>query len=444
MKKLMAVLMAALMLLSCACAEEAFDGESLTLVSGIRLDLNDDAVIELAAGTGQLGEQETELVRKALAVTEALGGRISLGENAASVTLSLNEQPIMNVWCEYGAQVRLTSDLFPNYAFVLDTNEAAALMQQLMAASGMDLSQIDLSRLDLDASMEAYMTILQDFIATIPVETAEGIFPVNLTAYTEKTTITLQERALYRAVCAFTEQLKKDLDTVGLSAYAAQMLEAIDLPAEDQIGDGELKMYLYTAGESILFVPADDVEDAPFTLSLNGDTVLLTVPDYRQTVYFMASASDEKITLDLLKKMNYSSSYDSDTELRLDILPAADSLTANLMISASEMLINAALCAQETDDGLAATETLSLNGTDLITSYETLTVTNEPVQIPAASGDVTEIDVLKLITGETDANEVLANVVAEISSYGLSVITMRAYQAMPEVNELLSLLTTAQ
>ncbi len=463
MRKLLAVLLAAMMLLSCAFAEGDLAQNSVSVAANATVNVNEEQVIALLNMAGALpDEQSMSMISDIIKVVNALSSNIVVSGNIGRETLALNGQPLMNVWYDMGSVLRVACDLIPSYVFTLDLNQVAALISQLLAAYGIDLSNIDLSALDVQASLAAYMAILEQYAASIPVETEEGIFPINGIAYTGKTVVTLKERDLYNALVALADQAKKDMETLGLSSLTSML----QLPGEDRVGDSEVKLYAYTSLANTLIVPEGDIEDAPFTVSASGNTMMLTVRDGRDTYYFTAVAG-KTVILDMLYKSRYTSEYrNEDVNIRLEMVPGQDDLLATLTMTASGETVEAILnvisiengavadltvkalgmtadlvyTATADENGVAVSEKFYLNEAEapLFSTESKAGFTDETVEFPVLSETVTEIDLLKLLTGELDPNQVMAGVAGEFSVYGLSALMQRAYAAMPEVAALIN------
>ena len=440
MKKLLAILLAAMMLLSCAFAEGiTAESTGASQAFDYSMEINEDALMELMALTGtKVKEEEMPLLENIIKIANAFGVHGVYDGTAFSQTLTLNGQPIVNIWEELSGGVRVTCDLIPSYAFTLDFNELSALAAQMLAMYGIDPAAINISALDLEASGAVYMAAFEQFMTAVmgATVTEEGLYPVNGAVYTQKTIVTVNEKDAFAFVMAVAEQLKKDLETIGLSALTA----AMQLPDESTVGNSELKVYVYSSENGTLIVPTENVEEAPFTLAVTGNTLLLTVAEYRETAYVMLSVDGNTVNAAYIREDRYG----EKEELSLVATQQDNGLVANVKFISDGIKLEDIITLAYEANGISVNEAIILNdaANPLITVSGRAYGSDEQVIVPVLSENVTEINLLALVTGAADPQQVIANVAGELSTYGLSAITQRAYAAMPEVSALIQQITT--
>lgn len=202
MKKLLALLMALTMSLSCLGALAAEPPAGLTLHADISLALNNELLASLA---GVTDEGQLALLDAVLDIAENATLCVAHGDNAIEVALLLADTPLLtaNLTRQEDGSLIITSSAFPSYAILLKGEDIAAFAGQFTQGLGLNISLPD-----IDAAMDVMSAKGPEALAM-------------LTGYWEDL------QAVAQGIMATAETPAEGAITVSINAYAvADLLDA--------------------------------------------------------------------------------------------------------------------------------------------------------------------------------------------------------------------------
>lgn len=246
MKKILALLLALMMALSCvgAVAEEtqsnepAFALPSFTLTWEEALDV--DAILSLLS---DFGLDET-LVAQAQAILPLLAntnGQIVFADNGVEFDLGLKGQNVLSVGAELTEEgITLASDILPSYVLTLSTETIQAVVEQVITQF---TSQSEaLSGVDMNALAESLMTYAMQYSAALSgavtmgePEFGEYVFEDKNLEFNCKMPIIVDMEAIKDAVLTLMDQIKNDEAFGSLFSALGSMGMNVDLSSSEDV-----------------------------------------------------------------------------------------------------------------------------------------------------------------------------------------------------------------
>lgn len=426
MKKLLAMMLALVMLLSCACAE-GFLPEGKTLAADVSVDVNKDQMNALLnivfAMQGQsVNEQVAPVLNGLINLLDGMGEKLRISNEGASVAVTLNDAELATVYADARDNLTLSCSLLPGYVAYVDVNTVLAMLQQLIAATGVDVNS--LMNVDMESLIMPYVMMFAQYMNTVGQSRSECNMQIMGKTYTQKITLSLNAKDTAELIVAMMNRFKQDLNDLGLGMLAQkiEVPDASTAPADDVL---YIDLYVNMADESVC-IPVGN--NGALVIAQNGFE--FTIDNRYEIVKISFVQENGKVTLSMDVSTNWGDENGSfvcvidDKKLTFDMQMINSREGVNLTMSVVADLRNDGMDVVEvmnvngitvkedsalraTDDGLNAVSKLYVLDmeNELITVNENVYLTDEAIVFPDYTG-YTRLDVLKLITGEDDIREV--------------------------------------
>ena len=239
MKKLLALTVALVMMLTCAAA---FAG-TVT----VKLEVNGEAMDGLFTNLG-IPEDQQGTIRAVLALINALGVQVTTVEDGGQVDLTLDGEEALSVGFATNDEGSLTlvSNLIPSYVLTAKAETIQTLMQGAMqnmmpmlgmggvgAEGGMDFSNL---------ISESLQTSIGSFVQTfttalVPGEAVSGEYEFEETKFDTMLPMTVDMPKIREAFKQLSEDIVKDEQFIGMIQQYGQMMGGANLSA-DSIKEG--------------------------------------------------------------------------------------------------------------------------------------------------------------------------------------------------------------
>lgn len=426
MKKLLAMMLALVMLLSCACAE-GFLPEGKTLAADVNVDVNKDQMNALLnivfAMQGQsVNEQVAPVLNGLINLLDGMGGKWRISNEGASVAVTLNDAELATVYADARDNLNLSCSLLPGYVAYVDVNAVLAMLQQLIAATGVDVNS--LMNVDMESLIMPYVMMFAQYMNTVGQSMSECNMQIMGKTYTQKITLSLNAKDTAELIVAMMNRFKQDLNDLGLGMLA-QKIEVPDASTASADDVLYIDLYVNMADESVC-IPVGN--NGALVIAQNGFE--FTIDNRYEIVKISFVQENGKVTLSMDVSTKWGDENGSfvcvidDKKLTFDMQMINNREGVNLTMSVVADLRNDGMDVVEvmnvngitvkedsalraTDDGLNAVSKLYVLDMEheLITVNENVYLTDEAIVFPDYTG-YTRLDVLKLITGEDDIREV--------------------------------------
>lgn len=426
MKKLLAMMLALVMLLSCACAE-GFLPEGKTLAADVSVDVNKDQMNALLnivfAMQGQsVNEQVAPVLNGLINLLDGMGGKWRISNEGASVAVTLNDAELATVYADARDNLNLSCSLLPGYVAYVDVNAVLAMLQQLIAATGVDVNS--LMNVDMESLIMPYVMMFAQYMNTVGQSMSECNMQIMGKTYTQKITLSLNAKDTAELIVAMMNRFKQDLNDLGLGMLA-QKIEVPDASTASADDVLYIDLYVNMADESVC-IPVGN--NGALVIAQNGFE--FTIDNRYEIVKISFVQENGKVTLSMDVSTNRGDENGSfvcvidDKKLTFDMQMINSREGVNLTMSVVADLRNDGMDVVEVMNvnGITVKEDSALRATDdslnavsklyvldmeneLITVNENVYLTDEAIVFPDYTG-YTRLDVLKLITGEDDIREV--------------------------------------
>ena len=237
MKKMIALLLAMLMMLSCVggLAEETktptlpqMQIPSLTITSNISID--QEAVMNLLPMLG-LPEEFAGVVQTVLPLLSNLGGRLVYADNAGQMDILLKGQEVISAAVAQTEDgFAFTSDVIPSYVLVLSNDTIQKLIEQVTSQMNAGMKDLDMEAI-MNAAMNyvgEYMGVVQSSLAIGEPEVGE--FTIEDVPFNVKTPVTVDAKAMALAALNMVKKMAQDEAFASLLSSAG----AVDLSKLDE------------------------------------------------------------------------------------------------------------------------------------------------------------------------------------------------------------------
>lgn len=463
MKKLLAMMLALVMLLSCACAE-GFLPEGKTLAADVNVDVNKDQMNALLnivfAMQGQsVNEQVAPVLNGLINLLDGMGGKWRISNEGASGAVTLNDAELATVYADARDNLNLSCSLLPGYVAYVDVNAVLAMLQQLIAATGVDVNS--LMNVDMESLIMPYVMMFAQYMNTVGQSMSECNMQIMGKTYTQKITLSLNAKDTAELIVAMMNRFKQDLNDLGLGMLA-QKIEVPDASTASADDVLYIDLYVNMADESVC-IPVGN--NGALVIAQNGFE--FTIDNRYEIVKISFVQENGKVTLSMDVSTNWGDENGSfvcvidDKKLTFDMQMINSREGVNLTMSVVADLRNDGMDVVEvmnvngitvkedsalraTDDGLNAVSKLYVLDmeNELITVNENVYLTDEAIVFPDYTG-YTRLDVLKLITGEDDIREVETALQGALQMLPV-LLLQRVFTAAPnEAALLLQLMYTA-
>lgn len=220
MKKLLALVMALMMALSCftALAEEpakktglSFELPAITVTDEITL--NEEAIMALLPIMSGISEESVAMFQPIIALLNNLSFKAVTDEYGLQFDVNLKGQNILTLAGEMTENgVALATDLLPSYAFTLSYETIKQAMEARNLKIQEVLANVDMEKLVANVmsySMQ-YSSIIMSSVTMGETEFGEFYIEANDYTFNTCTPITVDTEAIAAAVATLAEQLKND------------------------------------------------------------------------------------------------------------------------------------------------------------------------------------------------------------------------------------------
>lgn len=441
MKKMLALILALLMALSCtgALAEEA---TPVTMQGTVHF--NEEMLSSLIGmASPEMGEAEMQAMDTLMAVLNNLGFQAVIGKTNAQIVLTLKGMPVMTVVAaETEKGYAAVSDLFPNYALTVSQETIDELTQSALSS----MPEMDAAAMEaaLAAHGQALLTALKGY-AGAPVAgeyTVEEGLTFNCQIPYEITATELAALILNAA-----KAMLKDPALAPLLTAAGEISEAdIDAALADLTGDAEnqpdLNVALYAnmdadgnLGED--FYLAADMGDDEFVVGIMAgvvDKTLSATLIFGDAIYasmdeMIAAAVDgsgEAFVIDLFVAPG---EKETDASVSMDVYAMGQYMGYYMETLTEETVTTsyAEIYYMDPEAPLMSIEVLSMpTGEDV-----TLNLTDE-----------TPVVTMESLLNDTEGTASMP-LMMDVMSYGINNVLANAAAAMPdEITALITLLNT--
>ena len=230
MKKLLSLLIALAMLLSCTAAlaedTQAAIPEMNPITVNAKMNLNSDIIASLLAV--QADEATMQLLNNALAIINEASVQAVITSGGAQLDLKLRDALMLSASAVQNEQgLVLAGDLFPSYVLTLSNETIGQVMQQFSESAAQSGAGMDEA---LEAIVVAAQTHFAPLFQTAFGEAEQGDFVVSgetNTHYNTKLPVTLTQGQLAEALVLFVQDVAKN-ETIQ-AMMAASMSDEIDM-----------------------------------------------------------------------------------------------------------------------------------------------------------------------------------------------------------------------
>jgi len=446
MKKILALLMALMMALSCfaavaeeEAAQEAFpipsfaDFPAFTLEE--KLSIDQEQAMALLPMVGGVPEEMAGMAQTILPIVGNLGIRFTLNQNAQLDLLLKGASVLSNGIAQTEDGFALVSDLIPNYMITLKNETIQQLVEQFAGQI-----KDTLSKIDFQAILNVVMTHVGECVNSLQTavtmdEPETGEFVIEDITFNVKVPMTLDAKAVAVSVINMIKNIAQD-ETV--ASTVAQLGGEIDLSSLDETlanventteeNTPEINVELYSLVDeegntdpsvSAILAVIDTKNEEVGAINLSAVSALpvikctLEVPS-QELVATIVSNTD-------LENMTFSE--------RLDI-------------NAKGMYIGTTVDGALTENGAHAEEALYFmnNEKPLVISLTDFAVGGEVTLSFDAEGK-TVLPVEELMADQE--GQLSSGLMVDLMSNGLSTLLGKAAEVMPEVTDLFNALTGA-
>lgn len=420
MKKLLAMLLAALMVLSGALAlaegDDALEApETMGFTLTADYDVDREALANVLTAFG-LPEEIMGLADTAAAVISEAGERMYVGGNGLEWALTLKGSDIVNLVAEPTDDgFALGSSLIPSYALTLSGDTVAALMNQLTEKLGGALEGVD-----IEAVTEALTGYFEAFIGTCTASVTmgdpeQGEYEVNGATYNTMVPVNVDVEAIAAASQTLVKQLNED-ETVQAAIQSLQgagvtvTLDEGEAVAE-QVPTFDMQAYMNIDenGET------DGTTDVVFTVTAPGETEPATTGDV------LVADGAVTVTLDFVS---------AASQLTVAYAPAEDGFGARVDANVQGLYVGLDLSNAIGESVVFDANLYVLDAKKPLFSEHGEIVAGGELTLSATGEGKTEIAVETLM-GES-AEEAAQSLLGDVMQNGLGSVISSALEAMPE------------
>ena len=453
MKKILALVLALMMTLSCAgvlAEAPAPETEPETEIS-VHADPGEGkftttACLTVDAETLQMilgmmdavDEEQMPVIATILNLVNGLSGKLSMFRNGAQVDLQLQETPIVSLAgaaVEGGSELVVGSDLIPNYLILVSQEYVSQITEQLMgklqdmagASSG---AQADI---DTQALANAIMPYLTEVVAAIQEKIGEpemGEYTFEDATFQAKVPINMTvKEALLLCINALKGMLQEEA--------VASAVATVGSTVGREWNVEELVASLEEKAASIEEASEEDMPAADVALYMGMDE------DGNQNVYFVAELTKEEETMLFCGgKVNgaYYGHINIFEMLTLDASAGMEEGVLHAVLNASFQNLFMGIDAQLAGLSNVTVALYFMNPTAPIATISLVTVPGAESTLALDSEGKTIVTIEDLMNDESGA--AVQGLMTDLTTYGLMGLLSKAASIMPEdVSVLMSLLS---
>lgn len=424
MKKILALLVALMMALSCtlALAEEseiAFPG--ITIAS--ELDVDTEAATQLLTAFG-VAEDQLPVAQAVLALLDAVSEQLIVADGGVEYDLAFNGNSALTLGGALDESgITVVSSLFPSYVLTLSQETLSALLEQVFASASEELKGLE--GIDFEGLTKAVSDYSEELInsLTAAVTTGEPVqenYEIDGHQFNVKVPMNVDMDAIAAALQKFVDQINSD-EAVKAAMSSLEGM-GIKAPAEDtsNLFGGEAQ----PAVAAELYMNIDDQGND------NGDTyVLVTVtPNGADTpatlVHVLVSNDIPEVTVEI---------PESNTVAKFTYAPTDDGIGCNLDVNANGMYIGVVANYSMTDVITLACDLYVMDDTKPLLS-EITTLTFEGALGISLDADGRTVVAIEDLMGE-NASEAASGLLMDVLG-GLGGLIGTITEAVPEAASL--------
>ena len=453
MKKILALVLALMMTLSCAgvlaeapapetepeteISVHADPGEGkFTTTASLTVDAE---TLQMILGMmDAVDEEQMPVIATILNLVNGLSGKLSMFRNGAQVDLQLQETPIVSLAgaaVEGGSELVVGSDLIPNYLILVSQEYVSQITEQLMgklqdmagASSG---AQADI---DTQALANAIMPYLTEVVAAIQEKIGEpemGEYTFEDATFQAKVPINMTvKEALLLCINALKGMLQEEA--------VASAVATVGSTVGREWNVEELVASLEEKAASIEEASEEDMPAADVALYMGMDE------DGNQNVYFVAELTKEEETMLFCGgKVNgaYYGHINIFEMLTLDASAGMEEGVLHAVLNASFQNLFMGIDAQLAGLSNVTVALYFMNPMAPIATISLVTVPGAESTLALDSEGKTIVTIEDLMNDESGA--AVQGLMTDLSTYGLMGLLSKAASIMPEdVSVLMSLLS---
>ncbi len=332
MKKISIILcmLAALMLVFTASAENAQMAADAVYTAEFE---------QLLSMLGESDEDVTNMFTILSNVVKRMSGHVAIGKNRNESTFLIDNETLLGYsYMDTSNGIEFYSSSIPSYVFRVtgeELNEIMTLISSLPEALNTLLEQIDFT---------VYSDMLNEFVASIGMESSECAETINDVLYTEKTVITVNGEQTKAFLRKALEQLGKDMEKLGLPVDTGSVLS-------EELTIGDLSAVLYTSAEGFIRVEAPS----------EG---IVAVIDPEGSVY--ASVKNVILAFEMLENGTRFTLSEGDTTVQMTEVTNGDENDALIAIVIGENLIEVESVSKVTKTDVESCIVLRMNTAELL------------------------------------------------------------------------------
>lgn len=430
MKKLLSLLIALAMLLSCTAAlaedTQAATPEMDPVTVNAKMNLNSDIIASLLAV--QADEATLQLMNNVLAIINEASVQAVITSGGAQLDLKLRDALMLSASAVQNEQgLVLASDLFPSYVLTLSNETIGQVMQQFSESAAQSGAGMDEA---LEAIVVAAQTHFMPLFQTAFGEAEQGDFVVSgetNTHYNTKLPVTLTQGQLAEALVLFVQDVAKN-ETIQ-AMMAASMSDEIDM-TELEAAIAELRENEEEYNKAL-----------PITVYAN-----MSAEGGMQDAYAEAQIPDGEETVKVAVTIQESGAVvvrvvSGDDEVNVTVTMLENGVNVQVVMTQEDMQLGYDVTIAEQNDVLTANVQISLFGTAVLTAEITAAPGGE-ITYPASLEGKQELAVEALLADEDGT--VAGALLADVQGNGLNTLLTNASSVMPaEVTALLNAVTAA-
>ena len=430
MKKLLSLLIALAMLLSCTAAlaedTEAAIPAMDPITVNAKMNLNSDIIASLLAV--QADEATMQLMNNVLAIINEASVQAVITSGGVQFDLKLRDALMLSTSAVQNEQgLVVASDLFPSYVLTLSNETIGQVMQQFSesaAQSGVGMDEA------LEAIVVAAQTHFMPLLQTAFGEAEQGDFVVSgetNTHYNTKLPVTLTQGQLAEALVLFVQDAAKN-ETIQ-AVMAASMSDEIDM-TELEAAIAELRE---NEEEYNKVLPITVYANMSAEGGMQDAYAEVQIPDGEETVKVAVTIQESGAVVVRV--------VSGDDEVNVTVTMLENGVNVQVVMTQEGMQLGYDVTIAEQNDVLTANVQISLFGTAVLTA-EITAVPGGEITYPASLEGKQELAVEALLADEDGT--VAGALLADVQGNGLNTLLTNASSVMPaEVTALLNAVTAA-
>ena len=438
MKKLLAVLLALVLALSCtmAMAETAQTTETadaqpfpgLTIES--EYDVDRDTLKDVLTKMG-MDETVITLVDTVAAIIDQTGEKVVVAKNGFQAEVLMKGNSLLNlVGLITDKGLTLGSNLIPNYAFDISFEELGEMVFNAIQEAQAQAEQDPINSLDIAALQEAVTGYVNDFVTTcttdaiIPGTPEQGDFVLDGVSYNTMIPMEISLPVVIEAARTLTENLEND-ETVQ-AALLQLALAGVDISFDDTNSLDEIDPATLPAVKVETYMTLDENanQSGPTQVSVYVVPVGETAP--ATTVYTVVDGNNVKVDAQFI-----SDGATSQMIFVMDRDPK-DPFGINARMDAymGDFYTACAIVTSSNDDSIRFDAYAYLQDTEKPIVTESGSIVLNGALTLGVADSATKVTMADL-TGE-NADDILGNLMSDLTGGAISIL-MTAYSSVPEI-----------